>query len=154
MKKLLLLVIVAFCLSACDLITEETHDMYNDIPDTKIAIDTSLIQDTEENIPLHIYVTKEDTPVENADVQFTIWQAREAKESGTNYHSEYSEDGYYTVDVTVPNEGLFYIEATVTDGETTKQPTKYFTVGEIDMFEHMILDELVEDDELEIEGHH
>lgn len=156
MKRILLTVIVAGLLSGCNIVTDQTHDMYNDLPDVDIAIDLGQIEMPEEETPVNIHVTSNGEALEDADVKATIWWIRDPEEEeGTTYTLDYNNDGYYTTDVIIPHEGLFYIETSVEYEEINAHPVKYFTVGELDMFEHVFLEELAEDDdEIDIEGHH
>ncbi|MFD2830930.1 hypothetical protein [Corticicoccus populi] len=155
MKRILLIILAFSMLSACSILSDETHDIYNDIPDFDIAVDLSQIKSSEEISPVNLYINADDAPITDAEVSFTIWWSRESEQFGTDYTAEYDEAGYYTADIEIPHDGLFYIQASINHDQITADPVRYFTVGNTDMLEHMILEELIGDDEeLEIEGHH
>jgi hypothetical protein len=49
---------------------------------------------------------------------------------------------------------LYLIKAHVSSDNIDAVPTKYFTVGELDMFEEVFLQEFSNDDSIEINSHH
>lgn len=155
MKKLLFITMIASVLSACNLVTKDTHDLYNNIPDTEILIDVDRIEGSGSNEPVNVYVYADDMPVTDADITIDVWWIRESKGLGTQYTAEYVDEGYYTADVEIPHEGVFYVQADINYEHINASPLKYFTVGNIDMFEQMMLQEIASDSkELNLEGHH
>src|SRR5699024_964543 len=63
-------------------------------------------------------------------------------------------DGAYTAELNIPREGLYLIKAHVKDDTIDALPTKYFTVGSLDMFEEVFIQEFSNDDSMQTHSHH
>ncbi|MFC3418581.1 FixH family protein [Salinicoccus hispanicus] len=154
MKKALILIVSMTLLSACGLVDQETHDMYNHLPDATINVDMSHLTETETDLPVDVYVYIDEAPVSDADVSIRIWNIRESETTALTKEMTHVEDGRYTADVNMAEEGLFLLETSVTHPKVDAYPVNYFTLGEIDVFESMLLEDLVDDDDVDIPGHH
>ncbi|GAB3059678.1 FixH family protein [Salinicoccus sesuvii] len=154
MKKILALIFSTSLLSACNLVGVQTHDMYNNLPDAAVSVDMTSLTEKESDLPVDVYVYLDEVPVSDADVSIRIWNIRESDETASSTDLTYSEDGRYTADVNIAEDGLYLLETNVTHPNLDAHPVHYFTLGEIDMFESMLLEDLVDDDEIDIPGHH
>lgn len=154
MKKILILIVSTTLLSACSIVDQQTHDMYNRLPDATVNVDMTSLTKTEADLPVDVYIHLDEVPVSDADVSIRIWNIRESDATASSTELTYSEDGRYTADVSIAEDGLYLLETNVTHPNVDAHPVHYFTLGEIDMFESMLLEDLVDDDEVDIPGHH
>lgn len=154
MYKYLMVIASAFILSSCSIVDDETHDMYNDIPAVDIVIDTDNITHVNDQSPLSIYVLADGEPVDDADITLTMWAAKEAEVWSVDYDVSHKTNGEYSAKLEIPREGLYLIKTHIKNEDIDAMPTKYFTVGELDMFEEVFLQEFSSDEDIDIHSHH
>ncbi|CAD2071545.1 hypothetical protein GCM10007275_14390 [Jeotgalicoccus coquinae] len=154
MYKHLLLTASVLFLCGCSILSSETHNKYNDIPQTDIVIDTESIDSPGEAERLTIHVLEDGKPVDNADITLLMRAAKEAEVWNEEYDVSHEADGKYTAELKIPRDGLYLVTAHIKSDNIDAIPTKYFTVGELDMFEEVFLQEFRNDGEVHSHSHH
>lgn len=154
MYKYFSLIAFLLLLSGCGIVDGETHDKYNDIPQINIVIDTENITTVSPREPLSIHVLENGDPVDNAEITLSMWAAKEAEVWNRTFDVSHVSDGKYTAEIDIPREGLYLIKAHVKNNDIDAMPTKYFTVGSLDMFEEVFLQEFSNDDSIQTHSHH
>lgn len=154
MYKYLILIISLLFLSGCNIVDSDTHDKYNKTPKANIVIDTEDITSAGSSKQLTIHVLEDGSPVDDADITLSIWAAKEAEVWNEKYEVSHLSNGEYTAELNIPRDGLYLIKAHVSSDNIDAVPTKYFTVGELDMFEEVFLQEFSNDDSIEMNSHH
>lgn len=115
-----------------------------------------------EEIVLEAKVTQGDKNVDDATVEFEVWESG-LRDEGEMIEGKRSADGVYTADYTFEKEGVYYMYAHTTAGAYHVMPKHEFIVGNPDMskvleddstnsMEHMEQDE--DSEEGTSEGHH
>lgn len=115
-----------------------------------------------EEIVLEAKVTQGDKTVEDATVEFEVWESG-LRDEGDMIEGKRSADGIYTADYTFEKDGVYYMYAHTTAGAYHVMPKHEFIVGNPDMskvleddstssMEHMEQDG--DSDEGTSEGHH
>lgn len=153
MYKYLILITAVVFLSGCSVVNSDTHEKYNDIPRTNIVIDTENINSLGDEELLEIHVLEDGRPVENASITLLMRAAKEAEKWNEEYDVIY-EEGKYTAEVKIPEDGLYLITAHIKSDNVDASPTKFFTVGELDMFEEVFIQEFRNDGESHSHSHH
>lgn len=153
MYKYLILITAVVFLSGCSVVNSDTHEKYNDIPRTNIVIDTENINSPGDEELLEIHVLEDGRPVENASITLLMRAAKEAEKCNEEYDVIY-EEGKYTAEVKIPEDGLYLITAHIKSDNVDASPTKFFTVGELDMFEEVFIQEFRNDGESHSHSHH
>lgn len=148
-------ILIAFLLlSGCSIVDGGTHDKYNNIPQVNIVIDTENITTVSPAEQLSIHVLENGKPVDDAEISLSMWAAKEAEVWNRTFDVSHVSDGKYTAEIDIPREGLYLIKAHVKNNDIDAVPTKYFTVGSLDMFEEVFLQEFNNDDSIQTHSHH
>ncbi|KGR82848.1 FixH family protein [Lysinibacillus odysseyi] len=85
-----------------------------------------------EKIALEAKVTQGDKAVNDATVEFEVWESG-LREEGEMLEGKLSEDGVYTADYTFEKDGVYYMYAHTTAGAYHVMPKHKFIVGAPDM---------------------
>ena len=154
MYKYFYIVLSFLLLSGCSMVDRSTHDKYNDIPQTNIIMDTENITGVSPSEVFTMHILKDGEPVDDADITLTMWAAKDAEVWSEEYDVSHEGDGAYTAELNIPREGLYLIKAYVKDDTIDALPSKYFTVGSLDMFEEVFIQEFSNDDSMQTHSHH
>ena len=86
----------------------------------------------------------------------SIWHVLdEQEESSVEYELTHLSNGTYTTEVEIPNEGLYYAQASVLIDDQKAMPRKYFAVGRLSQTEVMVLsDHDLEQTDSDAHEHH
>lgn len=115
-----------------------------------------------EEIALEAKVTQGGKAVDDATVEFEVWESG-LRDEGEMIEGELSADGVYTTDYTFEKEGVYYMYAHTTAGAYHVMPKHEFIVGNPDMSKVLeddsssSMDHMKEDEnpgEEKSEGHH
>lgn len=153
MFKYITLIFTVLFLSGCSIVDQSTHDKYNNIDNSDIVIDTSEITESETDGRVKIHILENGQPVEDAEITLLSRPAKEAEVWNEEYEVN-SEGDHYTADIDIPRDGLYLITLHIKTDHLDASPTKFFTVGELDMFEEVFLQEYQNDDSAGGHSHH
>lgn len=153
MAKYIFLIFSVLFLSGCSIVDQSTHDKYNNQDNSDIVIDTSEITESETEGRVNIHILENGQPVEDADITLYSRPAKEAEVWNEEYEVTKMDD-HYTADVEIPRDGLYLLTLHVKTDHLDASPIKFFTVGELDMFEEVFLQEYQNDDSAGGHSHH
>lgn len=154
MYRLLIVVLTATLLAACSSVGRETHDIYTEIPDTSITMDTRGISEKAEDQPLFIEISDDGKTVDDADIHLEVWRAVEDVSTRESYPVSQRGDGIYAAYIDIDTSGLYFAKVDISAGDLKATPTEYFVVGDLNPQEHALLDEILPDEEDHTGGHH
>ncbi|GAB3055582.1 hypothetical protein ACFOU0_01885 [Salinicoccus sesuvii] len=154
MYRLLFAIFIAALLAACSSVDRETHDMYTEIPDISITLDTSGISEKKESQPVFIEIRDGEKTIDGAEIDLEVWRAVEGASTSENYPVSQREDGVYITNIETDVPGLYFAKANISAGDLKAVPTAYFIVGELDSQEHALLEEILPNNEDHESGHH
>ncbi|MEN0641958.1 FixH family protein [Alkalicoccobacillus gibsonii] len=128
-KRLVILFISTFLLSACN--TSEP-DLESIIPDIiEVQIDLPESSPPNEKLKIPVNVTQGDEPVDDArDVVIEIWKDQD-RENGFLEEAKHRSDGLYQIDYTFEEDGIYLVQAHVTARDMHSMPTKPIFVGDV-----------------------
>ncbi|MBM0066475.1 FixH family protein [Alkalicoccobacillus gibsonii] len=128
-KRLVILFISTFLLSACN--TSEP-DLESIIPDIiEVQIDLPESSPPNEKLKIPVNVTQGDEPVDDArDVVIEIWKDQD-RENGFLEEAKHQSDGLYQIDYTFEEDGIYLVQAHVTARDMHSMPTKPIFVGDV-----------------------
>ena len=153
MYKHLLIIMCVLFLAGCNLVDQNTHDKYQKDPETKIVIDTSSITEAGKTSEVNLHVLEDGKEITDADITLYLRPAKEAEVWNKEY--EVTQNGnHYTANLDIPEDGLYLISTHIETSHTNASPTKFFTVGELDMFEEVFLQEFKNEEHGSGAGHH
>lgn len=99
-----------------------------------------------EKVTLEAKVTQGDKPIDDATVEFEVWESG-LRDEGKMLEGELSADGIYAADHTFEKDGVYYMYAHTTANSYHVMPKHEFIVGNPDM------SQVLEDDSTSSMGH-
>lgn len=134
MKKLWLAAAVTAVLAAGCAEKETVDTIDNSEMPEEVVVEVLSPTETapNEEMKLEAKVTQGDKAVEDATVEFEVWESG-LREEGEMLEGKGSADGVYTADYTFDKDGVYYMYAHTTAGAYHVMPKHKFIVGTPDM---------------------
>ncbi len=128
MKKLIVFLVTVLCLSIV-ISCSNKKEQADNLPQM-VEVDLSVTPDPgkiNEPITFEAKVTQGKDKVNDAEVIFEIWRAKDDKHEKVEI--KHTENGKYRLEKSFPQEGTYYIISHVTARDMHNMPKKEFTIG-------------------------
>jgi hypothetical protein len=128
MKKLIVFLVTVLCLSSV-ISCSNKKEQADNLPQM-VEVDLSVTPDPgkiNEPITFEAKVTQGKDKVNDAEVIFEIWRAKDDKHEKVEI--KHTENGKYRLEKSFPQEGTYYIISHVTARDMHNMPKKEFTIG-------------------------